>query len=75
MYYLTALPVVSLKQLLASFLQHWEAPRPCCHMSNFIVVAATTVECAGPQQRTVESPVFVHYVILKLRVVILNGFH
>jgi len=40
---------------LGEFLQHWEAPRPCHYMPNFIVVAATTVECAGPQQHTVES--------------------
>ena len=31
MYYWTPLRVASLRQLLASFQQHWEAPWPCCY--------------------------------------------
>ena len=34
-YYLMPLPVASLKQLSASFLQHQEAPRHCYHMPDF----------------------------------------
>ena len=44
MYFRTSFPVPSLKQLLARFLHHWEATRPCCWMPDIVAIAVLSAE-------------------------------